>query len=218
MSEFVTPGDLCYDIGAHAGDITALLLEAGARVVAVEPQPDLVAQLAQRFDGSPEVTVVATGVGARPGTAMLSVCDQATVVSTLKEHWKTGRFRDRSWDRQVEVTMHTLDQLIERFGLPAFSKVDVEGSEIDVLRGLSRPLPALSFEYACEFLDDAERCVERLIALGDYRFNYSSGEEYRFASGSWLSGRELTANLAGNSDPLAWGDIWAVTTGPAPNA
>ena len=37
--------------------------------------------------------------------------------------------------------------MISRFGAPDFCKINVEGLELEVLRGLSRPVPALSFEY-----------------------------------------------------------------------
>jgi FkbM family methyltransferase len=209
VSRFVQPGELCFDIGAHAGDLTAVLLQAGARVVAVEPQPALVDLLGERFDGNPNVTVVAAGVAEQPGTATLSICRQAPALSTFKQHWKTGRFRDRCWDEEVDVTLHTLDQLVARFGAPAFTKIDVEGSELDVLTGLSQPLPALCFEFAREFMEHSERCVERLLMLGDYRFNYSKGLEFRFVSRRWLSSRELSATMARENGESFCGDIWA---------
>ena len=70
------------------------------------------------------------------------------------------------WNREVEIETTTLDLLIERFGAPAFIKIDVEGAEPSVLAGLSRPVRALSFEYLPRALDYASVCVERLRALG----------------------------------------------------
>ena len=43
--------------------------------------------------------------------------------------------------------MTTLDTLVAEYGEPAFCKIDVEGFEVEALKGLSRPLRALSFEY-----------------------------------------------------------------------
>ncbi|HEY2998744.1 MAG TPA: rRNA adenine N-6-methyltransferase family protein [Acidimicrobiales bacterium] len=53
----ITPGDLVVDIGAGTGALTAPLVAAGARVVAVELHPERVAALRRRFAGA-GVTVV----------------------------------------------------------------------------------------------------------------------------------------------------------------
>jgi hypothetical protein len=45
------------------------------------------------------------------------------------------------------VNVATLDSLIDEFGVPDYAKIDVEGFDLEVLRGLSRPIPLLSFEY-----------------------------------------------------------------------
>lgn len=209
ISGFVRPGELCFDIGAHAGDLTAILLQAGGRVVAVEPQPQFVELLQRRFQGDPNVTVVAAGVADRLGKARLSICRQAPALSTLKPHWKHGRFRDRSWDEEIDVALETLDHLIDHFGVPTFAKIDVEGAELDVLNGLSRPLPALCFEFTREFMHHSAQCIERLLSLGSYRFNYSPDIEFRFASPHWFGDRELIDTIARERGDLFCGDIWA---------
>lgn len=49
----VRPGELVLDIGAGDGAITAALVRAGARVLAIEPHPGRADRLAARFDGAP---------------------------------------------------------------------------------------------------------------------------------------------------------------------
>ena len=56
---FVRPGDLVFDIGAHVGDRVAAFRRRGARVVAVEPQPALVAALRLIYGRDPAVAVEA---------------------------------------------------------------------------------------------------------------------------------------------------------------
>jgi 23S rRNA (adenine-N6)-dimethyltransferase len=53
VSADLSPGDLVYDLGAGAGAVTAALLEAGVRVVAVERDPNLARKLRARFGGAP---------------------------------------------------------------------------------------------------------------------------------------------------------------------
>ena len=54
------------------------------------------------------------------------------------------------WADHAVVPVTTLDALIDRYGLPAFCKIDVEGFEEAVVRGLSRPIPSVSFEFTPE--------------------------------------------------------------------
>ena len=64
---FLAPGDLAFDIGAHAGNRTRALLRAGARVVALEPQRIFHDFLAR--DLPRDVTLLPLAAGAVPGTA-----------------------------------------------------------------------------------------------------------------------------------------------------
>jgi len=113
------------------------------------------------------------------------------------------------WNRRVEIDTTTLDSLIERFGVPAFIKIDVEGSEPAVLAGLGRFVPALSFEYLPRALREVQACLERLTALGPYRFNWSIGESNQLASDRWLDPSELLATLRTPAAQRRPGDVYA---------
>jgi hypothetical protein len=90
----------------------------------------------------------------------------------------------------------TLDELIARYGRPAFCKIDVEGYELEAVRGLSQPIPALSFEYIAAAREIAIHCIGRLTELGPYEFNYSPGESHRLQSVRWLPAVEMQDVLA----------------------
>ena len=222
-SEFLAPGDLAFDIGAHVGSRVRAWRKLGATVVAVEPQPDLVRVLRLFFGRNSGVTIVSQAVGAQRGRARLGVSTATPTVSSMSADWIESVTEDRSfakvrWDRSVEVEVVTLDDLIAAHGVPAFCKIDVEGFEGDVLAGLSRPLRALSFEYLPPAHDATLAVldiVERLGAeAGGYRYNYSPIETMRFASDRWLDAEELVALLERFRPLGRSGDVYARLAGP----
>jgi len=109
----------------------------------------------------------------------------------------------------------TLDLLMAEYGVPVFIKIDVEGFERAVLRGMTRPGPAVSFEFAAEFLDSTKECCEYLAALGDYRFNYSRQESMTFALDTWVSAEEIMKAITAEPDTMVFGDVYGrVATKP----
>jgi FkbM family methyltransferase len=209
---FVRPGDLVFDVGAHVGNRTRAFDALGCRVVAVEPQPHVAALLRRLVGRSTSVTVVEAAVAEAAGRAPLSVSERTPTVSTLTTAWRDARaveegFRGVEWNRSVDVETTTLDLLIARFGMPAFVKMDIEGGELGALRGLTRPVHALSFEFLPRALPAADACAARLESLGPYRFNWSPGESNRLASPSWLDRKALLSSVSaaapGNGDIYA---------------
>jgi FkbM family methyltransferase len=208
-TDHLREGDLVFDVGANVGDKTAEFLARGARVVACEPLPQCLAVLARKFADNDRVAIVGKGLSDRAGKASISVCNETTTLSTLSEQWKSGRFANYTWGQRVDIELCTLDELIDIHGLPHYCKVDVEGYEVPVLQGLSRPIPLLSFEYTIEFLENTARCLEHLAKLGYRQFNLSLAEQKRFHLPGWVSAQEIVQLIEQSRDPGLWGDIYA---------
>jgi FkbM family methyltransferase len=212
--EFLRPGDLAFDIGAHVGSRTRCFRGLGARVIAVEPQSDFAAWLRWQFRHDPKVTVIETALAATPGRAALHISRRTPTVTTLSKGWteqvRQGRgFAGVAWPDRCEVAVTTLDALIDRHGRPRFCKLDVEGSEALVLRGLSASIPALSLEYVPAAISVAIEAVERLAELGRYRFNVTQGERLRWLWPQWRDAEATRAWLARRQPGKRSGDVWA---------
>ena len=213
-ARFVSPGELTFDLGAHAGNRTRALAALGCHVVALEPQPDFAQLLRILFGRSAAIEVVEAAVSNYVGTAAISVSDRTPTMTTLTGEWLDARTQDPSflgvrWNRRIDVNVTTLDALIVRYGHPSFIKIDVEGGEPEVLAGLSHPVRTLSFEYLPDALDYTQRCLARLTELGSYRFNWSPGESYELVAGEWLTEEALTEALESPAAQLRSGDVYA---------
>jgi FkbM family methyltransferase len=210
----IQPGDLCFDLGAHVGNRLHVWAGLGARVIGVEPQPLCLDLLRRWYGQHPQITLVGAAVGATPGEQMLWISSATPTVTSLAPAWiatvqQAPSFAGVRWDAQTTVPVLTLDHLIEQYGQPVFCKIDVEGYELEVLRGLSQPLPALSFEYIPAAPDLALACVDRLAELGRYEFNYVQGEQHRWHFPAWRTAHQLRPFLETQPRTAPSGDLYA---------
>ena len=219
-ARFIKPGDLAFDIGAHVGDRVSSFRRLGARVVALEPQPLLQRALHLIHGRDPAVILVPVAVAAERGLSTLHVNTRNPTVSTLSSAFLVEAdgaegWQGQSWDATMTVPVVTLDRLIATFGPPAFIKIDIEGYEDEALRGLTQPVPALSFEFTTIARDVAQRCLEMLMSLGDYRFDVALGESQTLTFGRWITAAEMSKYLELLPHAANSGDVYAVLS---PNA
>lgn len=211
---FLKPGMLIFDIGANMGNYAALFAKRGAKVIALEPQPFCFRFMRLRFMFNGKVTLVPYAVGERESKMEMTV-SSAHTLSSLNKEWIekvniSDRFRQHSptWNEKIEVSVTTLDQLIARYGIPDYIKIDVEGFEKNVLAGLSDKIKSVSFEFTLpELKNDAIGCVHKLDSLGTYEYislNDPSGKS-RVKSETLIGEIE---NICATGE-LANGDIFA---------
>ena len=211
---FIQPGDLCFDIGSHVGNRLAAWKKIGAHVVALEPQPHLMHFLRNWYGHKQDIILLQEAAGANPGEATMFVSTTNPTVTSLSQAWinkvrQENSFARVKWDQKLKVKVTTLDKLIQDYGLPTMCKIDVEGYELQVLQGLSHPIPTVSFEYIPAEIELAQDCVLQLSEIGNYRYNWSIGESYKMKLTTWLSANEMIAVMSGNLRSGRSGDIYA---------
>jgi FkbM family methyltransferase len=201
------PGDLIFDIGANEGFKADLFLRLGARVVAIEPDETNQSILRERFVRYRLVrrplVIVGKAVSDKSTLETMWIDGPGSAVNTLSQKWATTLKANRArqtyrhcgldFARHKIIETTTVEQLISAHGVPIFIKIDVEGYELNVIRGLQRPVPYLSFEVNLpEFRSEGLQCVEilgRLAAAGI--FNYAIDCEQGLALERWLSADEF---------------------------
>jgi FkbM family methyltransferase len=212
---FAARDDLVFDIGAHVGDRIASFRRLGARVVAVEPQPAAMAFLRLAYGWNRNVTLLEAAVGRTEGHIDLHINRANPTISTASRDFIAATAEAPGWEGQAwpdtrAVAVTTLDRLIAEYGLPAFAKIDVEGFEAEVLAGLSRALPALSFEFTTIQREVAHAALARLTELDDYRFNAALGESQAFLLPSPVEATDIAAWLDALPPEANSGDIYAL--------
>lgn len=149
------------DVGANVGYTTQVFSEAVNRdfkVFAFEPEPENFRALAERFANNPVVETVQCAVGDRDGGAELWINahhpgDHRILTPRLRE--SLGRARSLP-TRMVRIDSFAAERGIEKS--ICFVKIDVQGHELPVCRGMERVIhesrPAIALEYAPQLLDE----------------------------------------------------------------
>jgi FkbM family methyltransferase len=190
----LTRGDvngMVFDIGANCGQKAAQFARISRLVICVEPDQAAANQLKARFEKRSTVRIINAGVGAHPGREIFYQSSPANPLNTFSRKWAESQQAKAS---EYEVLIITLDEMIEKYGMPQYIKIDVEGYELEVIKGLHRPIQSLSFEcnlekFRCESLE----CIAYLAALQPGLFNYCVSEPpNKFAAKEWLRADEIT--------------------------
>ncbi len=103
-SAFISPGNLCFDIGANVGNRVRVFLKLQADVVAVEPQDECVKFLKVVYGNNRRLTLVQKALGEENGLAELHQSN-ANTISSLSQEWieavrNSGRFSEYTWDKK----------------------------------------------------------------------------------------------------------------------
>lgn len=197
----------CFDVGANIGEKTDALLRAGMRVLAIEPQPTCVAEIRARCGVPRELQIRQTAIASEIGEAKLYISDIYHASSSLNPDWTPSH-------ESISVPVVTLDSLMDEYGIPYYCKIDVEGSELEVLKGLSRPIRLVSLEFHQTESDIKKtfECLSRLRALAsNISINLTPAENNHFYFEEWLSFADFASRFPSeflDREGYYYGDLW----------
>jgi FkbM family methyltransferase len=138
------------DVGANRGQLLgqALRVAPKGRHLAFEPIPELAAQLRREL---PQVQTRQLALSARPGTA--EFCHFKTMDGWSGLRRSPVVSDERGHPEYIEVELSTLDAELAEWS-PRLLKIDVEGAELEVVRGgrelLARCRPYVIFEHVAD--------------------------------------------------------------------
>ena len=159
---------LLFDIGANRGDATVAGLTKGYTVVALEPAPIIFKQLASAFIYNPNVIPLKVAVSDSNNERVTFYEAEEDGLSTLNKDWLTALdmpYAGKPY-RTIKATTITLDSLVTIYGKPDLIKIDVEGAEWSVFKGMTKLYGKLVFEWTNVTIGEHQSQLEYLEALG----------------------------------------------------
>ncbi|MFT4049440.1 MAG: FkbM family methyltransferase [Solirubrobacterales bacterium] len=160
------------DVGGHHGQFTLFALERfpDAQITTFEPQADGAEKITAVTAGEPRVKIENYALGAEPGSAELNISRRSDSSSLLPiGKGQTDAFPGTEAASTETIKVETLDNLLpDAPTRPALLKIDVQGFELDVLRGATRTLAGIDAIFAeCSFVElyEGQPLVGEIIAF-----------------------------------------------------
>lgn len=167
---------LIFDVGMNNGDDTAYYLHQGFKVLAIEADPMLCSKASARFKNEIQeerLTILNIGVAPVQGTLDFWICDGHSEWSSFL---KSIASRDGLPHHSIKVECQTFSWILEKFGVPYYLKIDIEGNDYLCIEGLINRTQVPKY-VSCE-IGDIEKYLLTLNALGFSKYKLIS--QYNF--------------------------------------
>jgi len=160
---------LLFDIGANRGDAVAAGLNKGFdKIIAVEAAPRVFKSLVSNFIYNPAVVPLCYAVSDTTGNVVEFYECVEDGLSTLDKQWLTNPnmpYNGKEY-RTITAKTVTIEHLVDLYGEPDLMKIDVEGGEWLVFKGMTQKHGMLTFEWTEATLPEHCDQLEYLASLG----------------------------------------------------
>jgi FkbM family methyltransferase len=171
--------NLVFDIGFNLGNYSKSILKKNpaVKIIGIDANNDLLNKSYTHENIKKIYCLVSDKKNNKQNFFINREYHGASTAST--EYLKIGRLATGSETQEKmtklfheikEVETKTIDQLIDSYGVPDLIKIDVEGYEEVVIKGLSKKIPKITFEWSEEMVDSLLRTVEHLKRIGFKQF------------------------------------------------
>ena len=161
--------DVVYDLGANVGVFTKWLLNKFnniKQIYAFEPTPNLVSYLNKTFQNNPNVTIFDKAISDRNKTTIFQ-----TFLNSVSNTLIDFENKNHTYSGGVEVECVNLEEFIIQNNLsqPTLLKVDIEGSEYDLIDSSSDEflsnIPKIILEFHRNYDGEVWSIIKRLLNL-----------------------------------------------------
>lgn len=189
-----------FDVGANNGIRSRSFVRLAEYVVAFEPDPSLASIIRYRFSNMPKLIVEELAIGSEVGEGIFRK-KKYSGYSTLSEKW--SKMSDAEGIETIDifkVKISTIQQMIEKHGVPDYIKIDVEGFELNIFKSLNFLVPLISFEANLpQFRNETIEIINIGTKLNkNSRFNFRIGDESNLALPMNVEKNKLIDIIGGN--------------------
>ena len=159
---------ILFDVGAHVGTFTKVALEKGYKVIAIEPAPRVYKELVKDYIYNVNVIPIKFAVSEKDDESIEFYECIEDGLSTIERSWLTDPsmpYNGKEF-RTISATTITLDTLAKIYGEPDLIKIDVEGAEWFVFKGMTKKYNTLTFEWTINTVDQHIEQIKYLQKLG----------------------------------------------------
>jgi FkbM family methyltransferase len=164
----VSPSNVLH-VGAHIGEEKDLYEKAGwGSVIWIEAQPELAKNLAHKLSASNDRVICATvwdedGIPLKLKISSNSGSSSVLEFGTHKKSYPQITFTD-----EIDVTTKRLDSILKASDMPNFLNLDIQGVELQALRGLGNLINQLDYIYVEINFKEVYKGCTKLTDLDDF--------------------------------------------------
>jgi FkbM family methyltransferase len=196
LERVLKPGMVVFDIGANIGYYPLMelgLIGETGKLLAIEPSPSNIELLKKNLalNGYNDTEVISGAVSDSNGTSTFYLSE----FSNLNTFHPTGTGEKFVSGETISVETYTVPVLAEKHGKPDLIRMDVEGHEVEVIKGMLKAIESGIIKPMIIFETHLTRYNEEHDIKAIINSLFKAGYEAKIVSSSWQKGTDRIQKL-----------------------